>query len=89
MKENHWLLPIDPTPQEREIAIMGIESIYTKFHDPIDQLIIAMCFELGYPQKNVAMMTRKSTKTIWLRIKKIKTVLATSHKSYLKSDSIR
>jgi len=86
MKENHWLLPLDPTPQEKEVAMIGIESIYSKFRDPLDQLIIAMVFELGYPRQSVAFMTKKTSKTIWLRIKKIKTVLSISHKNYLKDD---
>lgn len=88
MKEGHWLLPIDPTPEEKEIALCGIESIYGQFDDPIDQLIIAMVFELGYPRQFVARATAKSSKTIWLRIKKIKTILSKSHKSYLKEESV-
>jgi len=88
MKENHWLLPIDPTPEERDIALYGIENIYTRFDDPMDQLIIALVFELGYSRQLVASVTNRSPKTIWLRIKKIKTVLSITHKSYLKDDSV-
>ncbi len=85
MQNNHWLLPIDPTPEEKNIAIIGVQRIYNKFNDPMDQLIIALVFELGYPQKTVANITNRTPKTIWLRIKKIKTILSTTHKSYLKS----
>ncbi len=86
MQNNHWMLPIDPTPEEKAIALVGISSIYGKFDDPLDQLIIALVFELGYPKNVVACITNRTPKTIWLRIKKIKTVLAISHKSYLKGD---
>jgi hypothetical protein len=86
MQNNHWLLPIDPTPEERGIALAGIQRIYDRFNDPMDQLIIALVFELGYPKTIVADITRRTPKTIWLRIKKIKTILSTTHKSYLKSD---
>lgn len=84
MKNNHWLLPIDPTPEEKSIAIVGVQNIYDKFCDPMDQLIIALVFELGYPKTVVADITKRTPKTIWLRIKKIKTILSTTHKSYLK-----
>jgi len=36
MKNNHWLLPIDPTPEEKSIAIVGVQNIYDKFCDPMD-----------------------------------------------------
>lgn len=88
MKDEHWMLPIDPTPEEKEIALYGIESIYSKFSDPLDKLIIAMVFELGYPRQMVARTTARSPKTVWLRIKKIRTVLSTSHKSYLKPETV-
>lgn len=86
MQDNHWMLPIDPTPEEKGIALIGISSIYGKFDDPLDQLIIALVFEMGYPKNVVAGITNRTPKTIWLRIKKIKTVLSTTHKSYLKPD---
>lgn len=84
MKTDHWLLPPDATPEEKGIAMFGIESIYSRFCDPMDQLIIAMVFELGYPRNMVAEITGRTPKTIWLRIKKIQTILSSSHKSYLK-----
>lgn len=87
MKSEHWLLPADPTPEEKAIVILGIGSIYGQFKDPMDQLIIAMVFELGYPRSMVAEITNRTPKTIWLRIKKIQTILSTSHKSYLKPQS--
>lgn len=86
MNENHWLLPAEATPEEKEIILVGVQTIYRRFTDPIDHLIIALVFELGYPRQMVALITKRNPKTIWLRIKKIKTVLATTHKSYLKSD---
>lgn len=86
MQNSHWLLPIDPTPEEKSIAMYGVQSIYEKFRDPIDLLIIAMIFELGYPQNMVGEIIGKTPKTIWLRIKKIKTILSTTHKKYLKRD---
>jgi hypothetical protein len=84
MQNNHWLLPIDPTPEEKDIALLGVQNIYNKFKDPMDHLIIALVFELGYPQTIVADITRRTPKTIWLRIKKIKTVLSITHRSYIK-----
>ena len=87
MNENHWLLPAEATVEEKEIILVGVQSIYNKFTDPIDHLIIALVFELGYPRQMVAMITGRNPKTIWLRIKKIKTILSTTHKNYLKDDS--
>lgn len=87
MNEDHWLLPAEATPEEKEIILVGVQKIYDKFDDPIDHLILALVFELGYPRQMVAMITKRNPKTIWLRIKKIKTILATSHKKYLKGDS--
>lgn len=86
MQNNHWLLPVDATPEEKGIAMFGVQNIYEKFEDPMDQLIIALVFELGYPKNAVADITKRTPKTIWLRIKKIKTILSTTHKSYLKRD---
>lgn len=84
MQSDHWLLPVDPTPEEKQIATCLVENIYNKFDDPMDQLIIALVYELGYPKNVVASITNRTPKTVWLRIKKIKTILSTTHKSYLK-----
>lgn len=86
MNRDHWLLPVDPTPEEKQIASCVVENIYNKFEDPMDQLIIALVYELGYPKTTVANITKRTPKTIWLRIKKIKTILSTTHKSYLKGN---
>lgn len=88
MQNDHWLLPVDPTPEEKQIATCLVESIYNKFDDPMDQLIIALVYELGYPKNVVASITNRTPKTVWLRIKKIKTILSTTHKSYLKGNLI-
>lgn len=86
MHKDHWLLPVDPTHEEKQIATCLVENIYNKFEDPMDQLIIALVYELGYPKTTVASITKRTPKTIWLRIKKIKTILSMTHKSYLKGN---
>lgn len=82
----HWLLPSDPTPEEKDIALIGLRRIYSMFSDPVDQLIIAHCFELNYPQSFVSGILNRSEATISTRVKKIKTILMRSHKSYIRED---
>jgi len=83
-KWNHWLLPPDYTIEEKLLAIHQLEQIYKQFNDPIDQLIIACIFELGYPHSFVARATNKAQSTITLRIKKIQTVLSKSYPQNIK-----
>lgn len=82
-----WLLPPDHTFEEKEIAVLTMESIYSQFNDPLDKLIIAMCFELDYNQRDTARLIGKNRDTVSLRIKKIKTTLMKTHKRFLKTDN--
>lgn len=84
--DGHWLLPVDPTPEEKDVAMFGMLKIYSQFPDPIDQLIIAQCFELNYPQSFVSKILNRSETTVSTRIKKIKTVLMRSHKAYIREE---
>jgi len=78
------LLPHSPTKEEKEIAEFCILNVYNQFTDPIDKLIIMGVFELGYTQKFVADLVRRREQAVSLRVKKIRTVLKTTHRSYIK-----
>lgn len=82
---NHWVLPEDVTEEERDIFLLTLNNIYNHFDDPIDKLIIAMCFELDYPQKFVADIVKRNEVTVSLRVKKIRTILSKTYKAYIKS----
>ena len=81
----HWLLPNDATRDEKEIYLCTVENIYNQFNDPIDKLIIAMAFELDYPQKFVGKIIHREEVAVSLRVKKIRTILAQTYKSHLKT----
>lgn len=81
---SHWLLPPDPTPEERDIMSYCLLNIYNQFTDPIDKLIIMGVFELGYKQKFVAELVGRREQAVSLRLKKIRTVLSQSHKAYIR-----
>lgn len=82
----HWLLPPDANLVEREIAQELVKRIYDRFPDVKDKLIISWVYELGYPQKFAAEGLGLKERTVRLRIKKIKTILSSSYKSFLKRD---
>ena len=81
----HWLLPEDATKCEKDIFMCTVENIYNHFDDPIDKLIIALVFELDYPQTSVSQIVGRNIPTVSLRVKKIKTILSTTYRAYLKS----
>lgn len=80
----HWILPPDSTKEERDILSYCLLNIYNKFRDPLDKLIIMSVFELGYSQKFTAELIGRQEQAVTLRVKKIKTILSKSHKSYIK-----
>ncbi len=79
-------MPPDPTPEEKQIAMYSLLHVYNQFPDPIDKIILAFVFELGYPQKFVALSLDKQEKTISARVKKIRTILTKSHRVYIKPE---
>lgn len=82
--KNHWLLPADHTKDEKQIFLLSLENIYKQFPDPLDKLIIAMAFELEYPQNFVAKIINRQELAVSLRVKKIRTILAKTYRAYLK-----
>lgn len=82
---NHWLLPDDATKDEKDIFLYSVTDIYNQFNDPLDKLLIALVFELDYPQWFAAKILDRQEVTVSLRIKKIKTVLSRAYPHYLKS----
>lgn len=80
----HWLLPEDATKDEKTIFLLSLENIYKQFPDPLDKLIIAMAFELDYPQKFVADIIDRREVAVSLRVKKIRTILAKTYRANIK-----
>lgn len=81
----HWLLPPDATKAEKDIYLCTIENIYNKFEDPLDKLIIALGFELDYPQYFVGRLIGREEVAISIRVKKIRTILAKAYKANVKT----
>jgi hypothetical protein len=80
----HWLLPTDATKDEKDIFLCTVENIYRRFDDPLDKLIIALAFELDYPQKQVGRIIGREEVAISLRVKKIRTVLSQAYRANVK-----
>lgn len=84
---DHWFFPPEPSKEEREIAFASLSHIYSLFQDPVDKLIIAMVFELGYPKNMVAEVINRDQQTVSLRIKKIRTTLSIVFRHNIKSEN--
>lgn len=84
--DRSWILPPDATFEEKQILLYSLLNIYSKFADPRDHLIIALVFELGYPQHFVAQVLDRDDWTVSTRVKKIRTVLTQTHKAFLRKD---
>jgi hypothetical protein len=80
----HWLLPRDATKEEKAIFLHSVEQIYNHFDDPLDKLIIALSFELDYPQVAVGRIIGREEVAVSLRVKKIRTILSKTYKAFLK-----
>lgn len=76
---NPTKLPPDPTPEEIKIVSLAHSMIYAKLKDPTDKFIVAYVFDLGYSRHECAMALGVHYKTVWARIKKIKTVLGDAY----------
>ena len=77
-------LPIDATPEEREIydvmlrrtcEIRGTAHLYEIIPDPVDKFIMAYVFELGHTRRSAEQAIGLSKATIWKRIKRVRSIL--------------
>ncbi len=69
-------LPPDPTPEEIKIIAYAKTLIYQKLPDAKDKFIVAYVFDMGYSREEAAIALGVSYKTVWERIRRIRTVLA-------------
>lgn len=69
-------MPPDPTPEEIKIVAYAKTLVYQKLPDAKDKFIVAYVFDMGYTRQEAAIALGCSYKTVWERIKRIKTILA-------------
>ena len=68
-------LPPDPTVEELKILDSLVVDLYRKFDDPLDKLIFALRYEMGYGWVDISAMTGYSQVTVMKRIRRIKDTL--------------
>jgi len=77
-------LPIDPTPEEKEIYSIMVNRIYEPINtvhyyelvdDPINKFLLAWVFEMGRTRRTAQIALGLSKATIWKRIKIIRKVV--------------
>lgn len=68
-------IPPDPTRDDLRIINALAITLYQRLDDPIDKLIVAMVFDMGYPKEDVARALNVSYVTVYKRINEIKSKL--------------
>lgn len=76
-------MPDDMTPEEQKILNHIALDIYRHLDDPVDKLIVALCYELGYGKEACAFALSLSYGTIYKHDKELKEKLNKAYRVHV------